>query len=212
MGGQGITIASSYLIKLSLIVCAPSAFCRSCQKEGEPLPLSGGGEPSSAAPLPARTSGRTAPPLPGNAGCGGEGGPAARGRDAGPGPGPRAVPHHRQGRAAPAGLQPPLTAGATGPGEPWPAAESPRTPPLPAAPPGALFAAAAPGPCGLLVGRGSRASPVPSLLSPCPAPLPPRRGRRAACVDSRAVFIVFPLGTQGFRSGYEDYPSEISLL
>lgn len=24
------------------------------------------------------------------------------------------------------------------------------------------------------------------------------------------VFIVFPLGTQGFRSEYEDYPSEIA--
>lgn len=211
MGGRGITIASSYLMKLSLIVCAPSAFCRSC-RGGAPAALGRGGTfQRGAASRPDAAAGRRRR-------CRvtrGAAAKAARPRGAAmldPDPDRglsltiARVVQRLQGSSLHSQLERQARVSPDLP--PSPRARLPSAPPLRAA----LFAAAAPGPCGLLVGRGSRASPVPSLLSPCPAPLPPRRGRRAVCVDSRAVFSVFPLGTQGFRSGYEDYPSEISLL
>lgn len=174
--GQGITIASSFLINLSdrlqtlwllsfLSTEAPTAL-------GAPCPSRAGrrrGNLSARRRFPAGRSRREArlPRLPGNGRCGGEGGPGGqgRGRDAGPGAG--AVPHHRQGRAAAAGLQPPLAAGATGPGEPWPAAGPPRTPPFRAAPPRRFVPGHGPRPLWPPPGPPGAARPLPpSLLVP----------------------------------------------
>lgn len=171
-GGQGITISCSFLIKLSdwlrtlwFLSFLPT---RSILGAFFPSGLGGGGGGTfqrGACSRPAAAAGRRrCRRCRVTRRCNGECGPARphRGRDAGPGP--RAVPHHREGRAAAAGLQPPLTAGATGPGEPWPAAVPPRTPPFRAAPPRRFVPGRRPRP--VWPPPGHRGRGLPALLVP----------------------------------------------
>lgn len=88
--------------------------------------------------------------------------------------------------------------------------------PFPLPLPGALFPVLVPPRPG--AAQPSLAQPSPAYAASAGAgarglpSLPLRRGRRAGWLVSRAVFIVSPPGTEGFRSEYEDYPLEISLL